>query len=170
MNEGKNGILSVSEISIPIVSSSETLQVVGESGGEPLRTLLMSAAQGGWMSLGIFLGWATGKSTRALVEGAPSFFGSGRRAQTRCSERRGEARNRMYRGGTERRVGGVRRGTETICPHMLCPAYVGAASRKRENRSSETRNRLSARRRREEVGNEPRHLPRNVRGNECFRN
>lgn len=54
------------------------------------------------------------------------------------------------RGGTERerereRVGGVQRGTETICPHMLCPAYVGAASRKRENRSSETGNRLSAR-------------------------
>lgn len=68
------------QISMSILSSAETPQVVDESGGEPLRTLLMSAAQGGWMSLGIFLGWATGKSTRALVEGAPSFFGSGRRS------------------------------------------------------------------------------------------
>lgn len=42
-----------------------------QSAGEPLRALLMNAAQGGWMSLGIFLGWATGKSTR---RGCPELF------------------------------------------------------------------------------------------------
>lgn len=116
--------------------SSETPQVVDESGREPLRTLLMSAAQGGWMSLGIFLGWATGKSTRALVEGAPSFFGSGRRSDAMQHE---EGRPEIEctgkgvgAGRYRERVGGEWRGTETICPHMLCLAYVGAASRKRE--------------------------------------
>jgi len=88
------------------------------------------------MSLGIFLGWATGKSTRALVEGAPSFFDSGRRSDMMQHE---EGRPEIECTGegvdAERyreRVGGVRRGTETICPHMLCLAYVEAASRKRE--------------------------------------
>jgi len=55
--------------------------------------------------------------------------------------------------GRYRVEGGATKGkgeAETICPHMLCPAYVEPQA-VRENRSSETRNRLSVRR--EEVGN-----------------
>lgn len=127
------------EISIPILSSAETPQVVDEPWGEPLCALLMSAAQGGWMSLRIFLGWATGKSTRALVEGAPSFFGSGRRSdamqheegrpEIECTGKgvgAGRYREREGRWGAE----GGQKPSARIC---YAPRMSGAASRKRES-------------------------------------
>jgi hypothetical protein len=116
----------------------------------------------GWVP-GYFWGGQQAKVlARARSWRVPRAF-SDRLSLRRGAARTGEARNRMRRGGTarawrrgggeegwvswerEREREGEGRGTETICPHMLWPAYVTAASRKRErNRWSETRNRLSA--------------------------
>ena len=135
------------QISILILSSAETPQVVVKSGGEPLRMLLMSAAQGGWMSLRIFLGWATGKSTRALVEGAPSFFDLGCRSDVMQHE---EGRPEIEctgegvgAGRYRERVSGVRRGGQKPSARICYAPRMSGPQAIRENRSSETRNRLS---------------------------
>lgn len=86
------------------------------------------------MSLGIFLGWATGKSTRsrALVEGAPSFFGSGPLLRRDPPRKRGDQKSNVpregsvpARGGTEKekeRAIRGRWGGREVKNHL--PAYV----------------------------------------------
>ena len=95
-------------------------------------------AQGGWMSLGIFLGWATGKST--LRRGCPGLFWIGS-LRVRLNEGRQEEGSRERKSAAKRnkregkakiecgqvwwKGGGEWKRAETICPHMLCSMDIG---------------------------------------------
>jgi len=151
---------------------------------EPLSALLMSSAQGGWMSPGIFLGWATGESTRARARGGcPELsridcrWGAARHEQGKpeieCAgvalqERGGAVVGRRVecRERERERGGGGQKPSARICygPRMLRPQAV------RERETAGPKPGTDCPPRREEVGNEVRHLPRHIRGNECFRN
>lgn len=86
-----------------IYIKSETLRLYDSTSGcqrrrEPLCTWLMGA-QGGWMSLGIFLGWATGKST--LRRGCPGLFWIGS-LRVRLNEGRQEEGSRERKSAAKR--------------------------------------------------------------------
>jgi len=136
--------------------NAETLQVVGDRRENhcahywwvPHRVV-------GWVS-GYFWGGQQARALARFRRGCPELF----RIESplrRDAARRGEARNRMNRGagvggeGTERGRGGKRGrggreggGRNHLPAYVICPAYVEPQA-VRENRSSETGNRLSVR-------------------------
>lgn len=144
-----------------IYIKSETLRLYDSTSGcqrrrEPLCTWLMGA-QGGWMSLGIFLGWATGKST--LRRGCPGLFWIGSlrvrlnegRQEEGSKERKSAAKWNKREGKAKIECGQVwwKEGGRMEEGRNHLPAYVMLhgywTQTIRKNRSLETRNRLSVR-------------------------
>jgi len=129
--------------------------------GERTTVRIIDECRAGWLdeSRDIFGVGNRRKYSRALVEGARSFFGS-TVAEARRGTKRGSQKSnvpgwhcesvaaRWWGGGLsvvrererERGEGQREKGDRTICPHMLWPAYVTAASRKREREKPLVRN------------------------------